>query len=97
MYETSAPIGAWKCNFPTYNAIMKDQPTNQQRTKWQTNQPANGRTRGRSEGEVTRQITEHLLSTKKSFSHSCACTTGSVMEPRVKASSRGRRIKAFML
>ena len=27
--ETSAQIGAWKCNFPQFNDIMTDQPTNQ--------------------------------------------------------------------
>ena len=27
--ETSALIGAWKCNFPQFNEIMTDQPANQ--------------------------------------------------------------------
>ena len=25
---TSAPIEAWKCNFPTFKEVMTDQPTN---------------------------------------------------------------------
>ena len=51
-YHTSAPIGAWKCNFPE---IMTNQPTSQS-TDRSTEQPTNLQTGIRGHREVTLQI-----------------------------------------